>query len=57
MAKFEPFVAIFYPEVGKNEVRFHVSILPKWIQLYIMRFAERKGLIGKQGDSKFPGSG
>lgn len=57
MAKFEPFVAIFYPEEGKNEVRFHVSILPKWIQLYIMRFAERKGLIGKQGDSKFPGSG
>ena len=50
MAKFEPFVAIFWPEESKSEVRFHISILPKWIQLYLIRFVERRGLIGKQCD-------
>jgi len=50
MARFEPFVALYWPETEKDAVHFHVSLLPKWIQLYIFRFAERRGLIGNKGD-------
>lgn len=49
MAKFEPFVVLFWPESTRYEVKFHVSTLPKWVQLYLKRFARRKGFIGKQG--------
>ena len=42
MAKLEPFVVIFFPEEHKSSVDFHVTLLPKWIQLYIMRWWERK---------------
>lgn len=51
MAKPEPFVALFWPESTREAIHFHISILPKWIQLYLVRFAERRGFIeGHKGD-------
>ena len=50
MARLESVVVILFPESTKDAVNFHVGLLPRWLQLYIIRFAERRGLIGKQGD-------
>ena len=42
MAKLEPMVIICFPETTKNTIDFHFKLLPKWIQLYILRWWERQ---------------
>lgn len=42
MSRIEPFVFIVFPEEKKTSVDFRYSLLPKWVQLYIMRWWERK---------------
>ena len=42
MAKNEPMVFICFPETHRECVNFQYGLLPKWVQLYIMRWWERK---------------
>jgi hypothetical protein len=42
MSKLEPMVFICFPETHKTCVNFQYSLLPRWMQLYIMRWWERK---------------
>lgn len=37
MAKPEPFIVICFPEYSGETVRFSMRLLPKWVQLYILR--------------------
>lgn len=44
MAKLEPIVFVCFPEPREKAtvVYFHYKALPKWVQLYIMRWWQRK---------------
>jgi len=45
MAKLEPMVFICFPEPSESKemaVRIHYKELPKWVQLYILRWWERR---------------
>ena len=42
MEKPEPMVFICFPETCRECIDFKYSLLPKWVQLYIMRWWERK---------------
>lgn len=53
MAKLEPivFICFFEPRENATVIDFHYRELPKWIQLYILKWLEKKkdGLETKTG--------